>query len=856
MITALARAGSSATALFDPVRKMPKSSTQRISLDGLWLFNGLEMSEDESKDAEIAAPSYRISAWREAVVPGVVHLDLMRNDLLPDPFVGMNEKQAAWVEENDWWYRKEFEVSDALLENNQFLLRFEGLDTFATIWLNGMKLGDTDNMFIAWEFPVKRFLVPGRNILVVKFSSPSATLERMEREKGKLVAAFYSPRPYGRKAQYSFGWDWGPRLATSGIWKPVSLIAYRDLFVRHLSVKTTLSDDNSAVFHISAEVESIISSEVDVSVNISCEGEEHSTSVSRSVAPGKGCLDAECRVPSAKLWWPAGYGQQPLYTVRVAVSRSGELLDEAVKTTGVRKVELVQEDDLEGKSFVFKVNSVPIFFKGANWIPADAFLPRVTSEDYSRLLDMTVSANMNMLRVWGGGVYESDEFYSLCDEKGIAVWQDFMFACAEYPEEEQFHEKVRAEAKAVVKRLREHPSIILWCGNNENDWGFYKKLWGMRRDVFLGETIYHEILPEVCSELDPSCPYWPSSPFGGQDPNAERFGDRHSWDECRAKVDDKPGPRWDKGRFISEFGFQAPPHIRTIRDFAGEEDDFLSPVMRHHNKAGEPAMDNLLRLASNYLPQPSRLEETVIFSQVCQGELLREAIEHWRRRKFKTSGVLIWQMNDCWPAISWSLVDYWRNPKAAYYIVRRAFAPVLLSLVHEEQQVQVWLVNDSDKPVSGVIRLTLFDFDGTPLHSKQVPASAPANSSVLTTVKGLQELGFLDSTRHFIHARLAARRRNPIEATLLFSRPREIELSRPGVTWEAKKVGEKMFEVELHSRSFAKAVSLDTKAAVDYSDNFVDLVPTTKKSIVVTTKREIELEDFLAGLKVSTGIFT
>ncbi len=804
----------------------------------------------------MASPSFRVSNWQEAIVPGVVHLDLMRNDLLPDPFVGMNEKQAAWVEQNDWWYRKEFEISKDLLQENHFLLRFEGLDTFATVWLNGTKLGVADNMFIPRNFRVTPFLVAGRNVLVVKFSSPCLTLERMEQENGKLVAAFYSPRPYGRKAQYSFGWDWGPRLPTSGIWRPVSLVAYRDLYIQHLDVITTLQPDGAATFHVSAAVESELNSDVELSVHISCDDEQHSVSVAKNVVPGKDLLSAECTIPSPRLWWPAGYGDQPLYSVKASVKRPDELLDEAVRTTGVRNIELVQDDDAEGKSFLFKVNGLPIFFKGANWIPADNFLPRVTAERYSRLLDLAVAANMNMLRVWGGGVYESEDFYALCDRKGIAIWQDFMFSCAEYPEEESFHQSVRAEAESVVKRLRSHPSILLWCGNNENDWGFFKRMWGMRRDAFLGKTIYHEILPEVCADLDPTRPYWPSSPFGGEDPNSEHEGDRHSWPACHDKVEDLPGRRWDNGRFISEFGFQAPPVMKMIHDFAGEEDDFLSPVMRHHNKLGEKAMDQLLQLLSHYFPKPSPMDKIVTLSQLCQGELLREAIEHWRRRKPKTSGVLIWQLNDCWPAISWSLIDYWQNPKAAYYIVRRAFAPIILSLVHEAHQAQVWVINDTHNPVSGQVRLTMFDLDGTPFHSTQVPVSAPPHSSVLAVARGLQELGFLDPTRHFIHARLSERGRDPVEATLFFSRFREMHFSQPRVTWEARKVGNQTFEIELRAKSFAKAANLECKGATVFSDNFIDLVPASKKSIIVNTRRDMKLEDFLDGLKVNPGLAT
>ena len=831
-----------------------EGTTQRISMNGTWLFQGMEASTDESPGPEISRPEYRVSTWQEGEVPGVVHLDLMRNELLADPFLGTNEKQAAWVEEKDWWYRKEFEISEALLEGREFLLRFEGLDTFAGVWLNGGKVGSCDNMFIPWEFPVTSFLVAGTNVLAVKLSSPAATLERMEREKGKLVAPFYSPRPYGRKAQYSFGWDWGPRLATSGIWKPVSLVAYREMIIREMHVTPILFEDRSATFPILVEIESAVSCEVDVSIAIRCEEEELTRCVTRNVAPGRSGVSAECVVPRARLWWPAGYGEQALYTVRVGISRSGELLDEAVRTTGVRKVELVQDPDAEGRSWVLKVNEVPIFFKGANWIPADSFLPRVTAERYRRLVEMAASANMNMLRVWGGGVYESEEFYSACDRRGIAVWQDFMFSCAEYPEEAWFHQKVKAEAEAVVKRLRSHPSIVVWCGNNENDWGFHQKLWGIEGEEFRGKTIYHEILPEVCSRLDAGRPYWPSSPFGGGDPNSENFGDRHSWETCRAKAKDMLAVMWDKGRFISEFGFQSPPSMNTVRDFAGEEDDFLSPVMRHHNKLGERAMNDLLDFVSRYFPPGTGLEETVTAAQVWQGELLREAIEHWRRRKFRTSGVLVWQMNDCWPAISWSLVDYWHNAKASYYIVRRAFAPLLVSVVQEGDAVKVWLVNDTPRTMSGTIRLTLFDFDGTSLHFKQMAGSVPGNASVLAGERGLQELGFLDPSRHFIYARFTERGRDPVESVVLFSRFREIKAPRARVTRGTRKIGKKLFEVELGCHSFAKAVSLETKAAVGYSDNFVDLIPGVKRSIVVTTRRDMDLHDFVSGLKVSSGV--
>ena len=818
-----------------------------ISLDGMWLLRGFKPGKGEEEGAYTA--DYKVDGWIKAKVPGVVHLDLLENGLIPDPFYGLNEDEVRWIEEMEWWYRREFDLPEDIVNMDAVEIHFMGLDTFATIWLNGVKVGETDNMFIPWVFDVKKLVKPGRNVLVVKFAPPTKTLEEIEAKKGKMRAAFYPPRVYGRKAQYSFGWDWGPRLPTSGIWRSVKLIAYNTARLGHIAALPLSVSEESADVQVEAEIYAVKEISAKVTFELSYGEERYEKSVQLRLEPGCNEIRADIKVLRPKLWWPHGYGPQNLYQFKVRLEGEGELLDEKSTRIGIRSVELVQEPDEEGKSFIFKVNGVPIFCKGANWIPADSFLPRVTKERYEALLNMAIEANMNMLRIWGGGIYEDDIFYDLCDEKGIMIWHDFMFACGEYPEEGWFIENVKREVEEVVKRLRNHPSIVLWCGDNENEWGAKGGWWGPR-----GRILSHRIIPDICARLDPTRPYWPSSPYGGDDPNSPHEGDRHSWNVWSFWRDYKEYLN-DTGRFISEFGFQGPPDMRTIEAFTAPEDRWpQSKVMEHHNKMVE-GTERLFRFLAAHYRVTCEFGEFVHLAQVNQGEALKAGIEHWRRRKFRTSGCLIWQINDCWPVISWSLIDYYLRPKAAYYFVKRAFSPLLVSLAREGDGIAVYVVNDELEEKKGKLEFLVQSVDGEILHKEEMSIDIPANSSLRVIDRSLSNLPISDTSTQYVLARLIVNDRVASENILFLEEPKHLKLPRPNIRIEVEQVDSegRKFLVRVRTDKYAKAVKLGLKEGeAKYSDNYFDLTPNVVKEIIVETKEPTTARRLRRNLTVTS----
>jgi len=773
--------------------------------------------------------------------------------MIPDPFFRLNEKKVAWVEEREWWYRKDFEIPSELISKEKIELVFHGLDTFATIWLNGERVGQTDNMFITWRFDVKGLIEEGVNVLAVKFDSPIRVLDGIEVDKGKLGATEYSGRVYGRKCQCSFGWDWGPRLPTSGIWKDVEVVAYDITRIENVSARVESLTAGAAELRLEAEVYSAKDLDAEIMFEVSAEGRKTVWTISKKLVEGVNVIEADMKIAEPELWWPSDYGGQTLYDLKVSVKSGQDELDHTSRRFGIRSVALVQKDDEEGKTFIFEVNGVPIFCKGANWIPADSFLPRVRREDYEDLLSLAVDANMNMLRIWGGGIYESDDFYELCDEKGIMIWQDFMFACAEYPEEEWFWKKVKKEAEEVIKRLRNHPSIVLWCGNNENQWGHFAGWWGKKEKLY-GETIYDKILPEVCARLDPSRPYWPGSPYGGADPNSEAEGDRHNWFVWSWWQDYTMYGR-DRGRFISEFGFQAPPTMETIESFTEEKDRWpQSEVMEHHNKMVE-GTERLYRFLAGHFKVPEDFDRYVFLAQINQGEALKTGIEHWRRRKFMTSGTLFWQLNDCWPVSSWSVIDYYHRPKPSYYYVKRCFSPVLVSLVRKDKSVDVWVTNDTLKAFRGRVVLKLQTLKGEVLSTTEEKITVPANSSRMVLRKELQ-VPDKEAASRLLAALLYGGEELLSQNTLFLKRYKHVELPEPKIKaeTEAADTDKRTFRIAVSSPVFAKAVHLRLPSDLgrcSYSDNYFDILPNTEKTVVVRTKKKVSLEELKDLLEIS-----
>ncbi len=777
-----------------------------------------------SKKVEFEKVTRIKEGWIRAEVPGVVPLDLLREQKLLDPFYGLKEKDARWIEEKEWWYKNEFgfrEFDSQCKRKKKVELVFEGLDTFASIYLNGEEIGEADNMFIPWRFDVTD-KIREKNIILIKFSSAISVLREIQAKEGPLWAAFEPARVYGRKAQYAFGWDWGPRLPGVGIWRTAYICSYDEMHLDWVGVESRLSEEKAEV-KIDMEISSGIDEEqigkVLIYLDKRCVKEE---SITVEFPSYKHVLNLEIENPI--LWYPKGYGDQYLYHLKVELlNKKDELMDTFQDKIGIRDVQLIQRNDKGENSFYFKINGIPVFCKGANWIPADSFLPRVTKDRYVSLIRSSSRCGMNMLRVWGGGIYEDKEFYRLCDEEGIMVWQDFMFACGEYPEEDWFWKKVKKEATWVVKSLKNHPCIVLWCGNNENQWIY------SREGELKGKTIYHNILPSICRQIDPTRPYWPSSPYRGKDHNGEEEGDRHNWDVW-SDWKDIELYKEDKEKFMSEFGFQATPVMETIKRFCPPDElREDSPSMEWHNKQVEgPA--RLIHYLQAYMPEARDFEEFVRYTQLNQAYALRVMIEHCRRHKFESGGVLFWQFNDCWPAVSWSVIDYYLRPKASYYAVKRAFEPVIISLDEKEGWIEVWICNDTLKESKGKLELKSMSFEGKTLWREEREVSVPANQSVRVWVKSLSEMEIKSTKKDFVYASLSTEK-GKVENHLFLERERELEF--PSRQFERRiHQNEDGLEIELYASTFVRSVMLTVPDEnPEFSDNFFDLIPGLEKKV-------------------------
>ncbi len=797
-------------------------------------------------------------AWRAAAVPGCVHTDLLKNGLIEDPFYRDNEKKLQWIGKTDWEYETTFRVgADALARRNVELV-FEGLDTYASVTLNGVPLLDADNMFRVWRVDAKRALKAGDNTLRVVFRSPiNEVLPRMKAVGYELPASNdqgEKTSPYTRKAPYQYGWDWGPRFVTSGVWRPVRLEAWDGARIEdfHVAQKELRRD----AAELSAVVELVSDADTDVTVVV-----DDPSGVGRlaeravRLRPGVNRVALDFRISNPRLWWPAGLGPQNLYRFRARALAGARTVDEAATRTGLRTLELRQQADKWGKSFEFVVNGVPVFAKGGNWIPADIFPTRVTKERYRHLLESVRDANMNMVRVWGGGIYEQDDFYELCDELGLMVWQDFMFACSMYPGDKEFLESVRAEAVDNVRRLRDHPSVVLWCGNNEvetawHHWGWKQNLPSKLWDDYL--KIFHDVLPRVVAEHDPSRPYWPSSPSSNleDDADSQKIGDVHYWEVWHAS---KPFEFYEKQfpRFMSEYGFQSFPLIETVRTYTTPADhDIESPVMLAHQK--HPRGNQLVReyMLREYA-EPKDFESFLYVSQVLQAEGIRVGTEHFRRIRPRNMGALYWQVNDCWPVASWSGMDYFGRWKALHHYARRFFADVLVSPHEEDGRVQIHVVSDRTTPTPAELRVTLSDFAGRVLFDKREDVQIqPLSSSVRLSLDKSELLKGHDPRTVFLNCELSEKGKATAGNRLFFAPFKELRMPAPEINTEVTQAG-RAFRVRLRANSLARGVHLSAAPLDgDFGDNFFELLPGREVSVEFRPRRAASLEGLRRNLKV------
>jgi len=798
--------------------------------------------------------------WIDIPAPGDVHQTLIDAGRIEDPFYDRNEDKCSWMEDREWWYRISFESEEQpLRQDERLLLVFEGLDTFVTIWLNGEELGKHANMFDEAIFDVSHRLHSDQpNTLALCFHPPLQEIEKAPFES-------WGRNPYRvmmRKAQFGYGWDWGPRLPTIGIWRPVELLRQRFATIQGMHFSTLEIDTNrkKALVAVQVDVERF-AGEQEVTLAIALRSPDTSAgeaavaeqTVTLQEMGDQLSAKVYMEVGNPQLWWTHDLGEPTLYTLQATLYREGEQLEQQVQEVGIRTLELDQSPDTDEpgtRFFRFVLNGVPIFSRGAAWIPAHSFVGAISTERYDMLLKAARDANMNMLRVWGGGIYEHDVFYELCDRLGLLIWQDFMFACAMYPEDNQrFIDSVEAEARYQVRRLRNHPCMALWCGNNENQWIHDRTYWDRPDYAVPGSLYYDKLLPQIVSELDGKTPYWPGSPYGGNDYNGAEDGDVHNWQVWhgnlprqfgeKTRVDQSPeGVSFlhyaeDMGRFISEFGMHASPVYETLRrNIPADQLYYHSPSMDHHNKDNPKNKGDNLMLTVTGLPD--NLEEYIDYSMIAQAEGLKFGIEHYRRRKPHCSGALIWQLNDCWPVLSWSIVDYYGFGKAGYFYTKRAFAPILASFKERNDGgIELWITNDTLSEVKDTLIIKSGTFEKGMVWEERCQIQVAANISEVvwsTNAKKVQggpnsylsvhsTEGLFPANRHFF-APIKALQRSP---------------AQPEVTITPD--GEHELHVHLHATGYTYFLHLSVPdERTHFTDNFFDLEAGESLTISITNQ--------------------
>ncbi len=660
-----------------------------------------------------------------AIIPGDVYLDLHTAGLIADPFFGDNESSLFWIANCDWDYETTFIIE----ETSKFShLVFDGLDTFADIYLNGSLLGHADNMFIRYSFEIMPLLRQGKNAIKVKFYSALKSAELLKSPIRQLPSARHPNRAFVRKAQYAFGWDWGPAFPGVGIWKNVYLQNADRVKINHVAFETTLTGKNSAAIRYKIHFGQPLASPCRIQITLAGHNREL---IDEFVVDGGNEGIGELLLSNPQLWWPHNLGEPNLYNFEVLVFDNQDKLVESFRQkVGIRTVELRLKEDGQD-CFKFLINNVPLYLKGANWIPADSFLPRVDKKKYNKLITAARDANMNVLRVWGGGIYENDVFYQLCDQAGIMVWQDFMFACATYPENETFLDNVKNEITQNVHRLKNHPSIILWCGNNEIEWIWHQD-YGTAVNKMQGFRLFHELMPQWLAEIAPAIPYWPSSPYGADiDPNSQKSGNRHAWEIWSEWLDYGEVVK-DKSLFVSEFGFQAPATYETFKTVLPHNTHHVkSDIFEYHNKQDD-GNKRLFHFLDAHLPVKTDIESFIYLAQLNQGFALKTCLEHWRLRWPKTAGSIVWQLNDCWPVSSWSVIDYELRRKHAYYFIKHSFQNLLPGFIRHDGQIDTVILNDMPIDSHGKMNIFIWDFENqSGLSMKSLPVHVNGNGRVV-----------------------------------------------------------------------------------------------------------------------------
>ena len=815
----------------------------------------------------------RLTNWYPATVPGVVHTDLLQNKIIEDPFFRLNERGLQWIDKEDWVYETCFTLAAGMMRKENMELVFEGLDTYADVYLNDECILKADNMFRRWSIPIRQYIREENNILKVYFHSPikidvpkwdalpyQYPASNDQSENGGLFNKKISI--FARKAGYHYGWDWGPRLVTSGIWRPVYIRAWSDLRINDVFIEQKEVGAGRAVIagHVELDADKDMNG-VLVTITDEVTGRvlgEWQADLKR----GTNRVTVDFVLHKPKLWWSNGLGEPFLYRFRTDIIAGGELLDSKTERVGIRSLKVVHQPDKDGHTFYIELNGRPVFAKGANYIPSDNFLPRVTPENYKKTILDAAGVNMNMLRVWGGGIYENDVFYDLCDEYGIMIWQDFMFACSMYPAEGALLDNIHQEAVDNVKRLRNHACIALWCGNNECQdawlgWGWKReierqnkeyadKIWAQYRQQ------YHVTLPGVVREYAPGTFYWPSSPFAFEgEMSGTTDGDRHYWSVWHGKA---PISDYDseKSRFFSEYGFQSFPEFESVKRYAPypEDWDIRSEVMMSHQRGGDHANGLIETYLLNEYKKPRDFRAFLYMNHVLQGDAIKTAIESHRRQMPYNMGTLFWQHNDCWPVASWASRDYYGRWKAQHYYVRKAYDDILISPVVEGDDLKVYAVSDRLENTSGRLQLQVCQFDGTVVHHWDKSVGISGNDSRVCFSAPLAKLlEGADRGTVYVRVDYTDKSGRVYHNNYCLGKQKDMDYPKVDLQTEVRSI-EGGYEVTVSADKFARAVCLsvaDNESV--YSDNYFDVQP--KSSVQVQVRTRLSAEAFNGSLRLT-----
>lgn len=786
--------------------------------------------------------------WYPAFVPGYIHTDLIDNKLIPNPFYGRNEDSVQWVSDSCWVYRLLFDGTN--IDPNQHPeLVFEGVTGYAEFYLNGEPLLNqegqnyTDNSYRTWRFLLPANVKDKDNELIVKFLPSSKIIKERSRQLPYILP---DERVFLRNPPYQAGWDWGPKMVTCGFSKIIYLNQWKDFTISNLHIRQNHLCEEEAHLLVSFDILCDIDDKATIKYMVN--DKIFKTVRGAEINPNTDKFSTELTIKHPKLWYPNGMGEQNLYKIAVVVEK-GSQSKRLEANIGLRNIELNIAADSIGRAFEFLVNDQPVFMKGVNWIPADFFPTRIKEEQYRWLLQSCKDANMNMIRVWGGGIYEPDIFYDICDELGILVWQDFMYSCALYPGDSIFMHNAEVEAREQVSRLRNHPCLAIWCGNNEvkngwEDWGWQANYKPKHRTEIESDmhTLFDTLLAEIVTENDPYRPYVTSSPlWGWGHPECCTQGDSHYWGVWWGEL---PFEMWEEktGRFMSEYGFQSYPSMATIVSFTNDKERNLnSAAMKNHQKHAR-GVQIINKALDQYFYIPEKFTDYVYLSQLVQAYGIGQAIEVHRRKQPHCMGTLYWQLNDCWPVASWSCIDYYGRWKALQYEAKRQFEPIILTTAPlQGNELPIYAINDSAKTIQASLQIYLCNFDGSITDSVYIDSiSLPGRSAVeISRYSPAKKIKINKLTKQYLHLKLFdAKGRLLAQKVYFYLYPKQMEFQPKGISTQVQRLNagtkEEQYIFTLSAEQIKYGVAITTNLNGRFSDNYFTLLPGEEKQVIFT----------------------